>query len=100
MKRGIWRDRIHQMMGNALHFFWSDLGCSDIHLLVDLHGIGRDDLSSYCLRQLDRGSSLSHRCGTSEDDEWFFIHCYTILLNFFSNSFLVMDIVVGLPWGQ
>ena len=25
---------------------------------------------------------------------------YTILLNFFSSSYLVMDMIVGLPWGQ
>ena len=42
---------IHQIMPDALHLLRPYLCRTDVHVLIDLHGIRGDDLAVYCLRE-------------------------------------------------
>ena len=46
-------EHIHQMMGHTLHLFLPDLRRTDIHMLIDLHGVRRNDLSVHQPGQTD-----------------------------------------------
>ena len=37
---------IHKIMGNPVHFLRHNLGCSNIHVFVHLHGVCTNDLSA------------------------------------------------------
>ena len=63
---------IYQIMCNSLHLFLSDLGRTDVHSFIDLHGIGRDDLSVHCLRQRNGETCFSCCCRTCQHDQWLF----------------------------
>src|SRR5699024_8048527 len=90
--------RIDQIVGHFLHLFLPDLCRADIHMAVYLHGIRGDDLRANGFCQAYGRGGLSHSGRACKYDQWSF-H-YTILLNFFSSSFFVIAIMVGLPWGQ
>lgn len=90
---------INQVMRYAFHLFWFYLRRTDIHMPVNLHRVSRNNLAVNCFCKSDGGLCLANGRRTGKNDQWFFLH-YTILLNFFSNSRLVMEIIVGLPCGQ
>ena len=50
---------IDQVMGDPFLFLCRGFGCPDIHVAVNLHGIGTNDLAPECLRQFDGQSGFS-----------------------------------------
>ena len=90
---------INQVMRYAFHLFWFYLRRADIHMPVNLHRVSGNNLAVNCFCKSDGGLCLANGRRTGKNDQWFFLH-YTILLNFFSNSRLDMEIIVGLPCGQ
>ena len=96
---------VYQVMGDALLLFGPDFGGPDIHMPVDLHGIRGDDFSAHRMSQPDGETGFPDRRRTGQNNKrLLFVHLpvppYTIRLNFFSSSRFVMEIMVGLPWGQ
>ena len=91
-------DKIHQVMGYSLFFILGRLCRCDIHVLVDLHGIGGDDLTAEALGDLHRQGGLA-RGGRSDNGDNFLLH-YSTLPNIRSSSCFFKRIHTGLPWGQ
>ena len=95
---------VNQVVWNAAHFFLPDLRRADIHITVHLHGICRDNLALYLFGKSNGKCGLSDcRRPCQNKQGWFLLHSFTyvtILLNFFSISYLLMEIIVGLPCGQ
>ena len=95
----LWLQHVNEIMGNAIHFPGSHLGRADIHVSVYLHGIRADDFPANGLCQPDGKGGLSHCRGSCEDNERL-LHkssFQTMRLNFFSSSYLLMEMMVGLP---
>ncbi len=89
-------------MRYSVHLFRPDLSRSNSHISVDLHGISRNDLSADRFRKSNGQQVFPAAVGPVKNDQWLFHlyfldSIYTIRLNFFSSSVLVMEIMVGLP---
>ena len=54
--------------GGRIHFFGHDLGGTNVHVLIDLHGICRYDLSIHCLRQCNGKLCLADRSWAGQYD--------------------------------
>ena len=90
-------------MLNSLHLLRHNLSRANIHMFVNLHGIRRNDSAIDALCKFDGQCSFSDRGRTGQNDHWFLLTArihHTILLNFFSISYLLMDMIVGRPCGQ
>ena len=59
---------INEVMRNPFHFFLCDLGRSDIHMLIYLHGICGDDLPVCRFCQSNGKTGFSHRCRACQYD--------------------------------
>ena len=64
-----WIQDVDQIMTDPSHLLRPYLGRSDIHPAVDLHGIGRDDLSPDLCRKLSGQSGLADCCRTGQYDQ-------------------------------
>ena len=89
---------VDQMVADTVHLLLRHLRGSDIHVAVHLHGVGADDLPADLFREFHGEGGLSGRCRPGDYDQRLFHH--TILLNFFSISYLLIATIVGLPCGQ
>src|SRR5699024_8013034 len=89
---------IDEMVGNPFHLLLGNLGRANVHSAVDLHGIRRDNLPADLFGNADGKAGLSHSSGSGKNDKRFFHD--TTVLNFFSSLYLLMEMIVGLPWGQ
>ena len=67
-----WLQYIHQMMWDAIHFFRRDLGGTDIHVAVNLHGVRGNDLSVYCFCKGNGKLCFSHGSRPGKHDKRFF----------------------------
>ena len=63
---------INEIMGDVVHLFFRDLGGTDIHMAVYLHGIRGDDLPANSVSQPDRQVGLAHRRRSGQYDQRFF----------------------------
>ncbi len=90
---------IDQVMFDTIHLLRHHLCRADIHMPVYLHGVCGDDRSVDFFCKLDGQGCFSNGCRSGQNDHRsFFCHnFYTILLNFFSISYFVMEMIVGLP---
>ena len=59
---------VHQVMADAAHFFGHDLGGTNVHVLIDLHGIRRYNLSIHRLRQCNGKLCLADRSWAGQYD--------------------------------
>ena len=95
---------VNQVMWNAAHLFLPDLRRTDVHITVHLHRICRNNLALYLSGKGNGKRGLPDCCRSCQNKQgWFLLHSFTyvtILLNFFSISYLLMEIIVGLPCGQ
>ena len=66
---------IDQMVGDTRPLFGSGLGRTDIHILIDLHGIRPDDLTRKVLRQIDGNRGLTDAGRTANNDYFGFSDC-------------------------
>ena len=90
------RKDVDQMMSDTVHFPRQDLGRANIHLLIHLHGIRRNDLSADRLRQFDGKLCFPYCRRPGQYQHFLFLH----RLNLRSSSYLLMEMIVGLPCGQ
>ena len=67
-------NKIHQMMRDSLHFFCCRFCSGDLHSLVNLYGIGRNDFSVVALRKFHRkpGFSGSGRADNRNESDFIF----------------------------
>ena len=85
---------IDQMMGHPLHLLRTDLGRTDIHMFIYLHGICRQDFSVYGFCQRDGQFCLSHSCRPGQDHQWFLFILY-YRHYFFLTLFILLSVVLG-----
>ena len=62
------------MMWDAIHFFRRDLGGTDIHMAVNLHGIRGNDLSVYCFARAMESFVFPTAVGPVSTIRGFFIY--------------------------
>jgi hypothetical protein len=68
MKGLIRIDHVNQVVWNPFLVHFRGLGCPNIHVPINLHGISADDLSSESLCQFDRQLRFSYSSGTDKED--------------------------------
>ena len=78
---------IHQMMRDAIHFFRCDLGGTNIHMAVNLHGICGDDLSVYCFCKGNGKFCFSHGSRSGKDDKRFFHRFSPFMIGILHDTF-------------
>jgi hypothetical protein len=69
IKGFIRRNNIDHMMDHPHPFLGSRFGGADIHVFIDLHGIGADDLTFETLRQIDGDRRLADSGRAADNDD-------------------------------
>jgi hypothetical protein len=68
----VWRNKIDQVMGDALALFQRDFGRGDLDLLIDLDRITVDDLAVKLEGDFDSECAFAGGSWTNDGDDWRF----------------------------